>query len=96
MFGWSDWKKSFDRWEDATARYLEEWLKSPLVLGPSGMMLSQAMKMKAQSDRALAQFWGSMGLPTKRDQERTLHLLNQLQSRLIDLEDQLAEVRKNG
>ena len=30
-----------------------------------------------------------LGLPTKRDQERTLHLLNQLQSRLMDLEEKL-------
>jgi hypothetical protein len=30
-----------------------------------------------------------MGLPTKHDQERTLHALNQIQSRLIDIEDRL-------
>jgi len=30
-----------------------------------------------------------MGLPTKRDQERALHLLNQLQSRIMDLEEKL-------
>ena len=35
--------------------------------------------------------WGLMGLPTKRDQERTLHALNQIQSRLLDLEEQLAD-----
>ncbi len=93
MFGWTDWKKGFDQWEDATAKYVEQWLRSPLVLGPSGTLLSNAMKMKAASDRAVAQFWGSVGLPTKRDQERTLHLLNQLQSRIIDLEEQLADAK---
>ena len=30
-----------------------------------------------------------VGLPTRRDQERTLHKLNQLESRLYDLEEQL-------
>jgi hypothetical protein len=30
-----------------------------------------------------------MGLPTKRDQERVLHLLNQLQSKVMDLEEKL-------
>jgi hypothetical protein len=33
--------------------------------------------------------WGAWGLPTKRDQERILHSLNQLQSKLIDLEEKL-------
>jgi hypothetical protein len=86
---WQDWKKSFDVWENATAQALEQWLKSPLVLGPSGAMLTLMMKTKAASDKAIASFWGAMGLPTKRDQERTLHVLNKLESRILDLEEKL-------
>ena len=37
----------------------------------------------------MATWWSALGLPTKRDQERTLHALNQLESRLMDLEDKL-------
>ena len=44
---------------------------------------------KKAADDAKAQLWGQMGLPTKRDQERSLHLLNQLQSRIMDLEEKL-------
>lgn len=91
MLGWDLWKKGFDAWENATAEYAEKLLKSPLLLVPGGAMLSAAMKAKAASDKASATFWGNLGLPTKRDQERTLHALNQLQSRLIDLEERLAE-----
>ena len=36
MLGWDMWKKGFDAWESATARYMEQVLKNPLVLGPSG------------------------------------------------------------
>jgi hypothetical protein len=89
MFGWDDWKKGFDVWEQATAKWVEEWMKSPLVLGPGGAMLTAAMKAKKAADDAKAQLWGQMGLPTKRDQERSLHLLNQLQSRIMDLEEKL-------
>jgi hypothetical protein len=32
-----------------------------------------------------------LGLPTKRDQERTLHALNELESKILDLEERLAE-----
>mgnify|MGYP006969519102 CR=1 FL=1 len=81
-------------WEGATARYLESWLKSPLVLEPAGFWLSAAMKMKAASDKQIAGAWGAMGLPTKRDQERSLHALNQIESRLIDLEEQLADLKE--
>jgi hypothetical protein len=93
MFGWDDWKKGFDAWENATAKVLEEWLKSPLLLEPSGALLTSAMKAKAQTDKAVAALWGGMGLPTKRDQERSLHLLNQLGSRIMDLEERLEEQR---
>jgi hypothetical protein len=34
-------------------------------------------------------------MATKRDQERSLHALNQLESRLLDLEERLAEVSAN-
>ena len=90
---WNMWKNGFNAWEDATAKYTAEWLKSPFVLGPSGAILSAVMKAKGASDKAAASFWGNLGLPTKRDQERALHLLNQLHSRVIDLEEKLEERR---
>ncbi len=89
MIAWDMWKKGFDAWENATAQYLEQVLQSPSVLQPSGSMLTAAMKAKAQVDQAAAKWWGMWGLPTKRDQERLLHAVNQLQSRLLDLEERL-------
>ena len=86
---WETYKKGFDAWENATAKLIETWMKSPLVLKPSGAMLTSAMRMKAASDRAAAMWWGALGLPTKRDQERTLHALHKLESRLNDLEEKL-------
>jgi len=86
---WDQWKKAFDMWEAATAKWVEEWMKSPLVLGPSGAMLTVAMKAKKAADDVKEQVWAQTGLPTKRDQERALHMLNQLQSRLMDLEEKL-------
>jgi hypothetical protein len=88
---WQTWKKGFDAWENASAKYMEHVMKSPLVLGPTGAMLGSVMKAKAAYDKAAAQWVGSMGMATKRDQERTLHTLNQLESRLLDLEERLAE-----
>jgi hypothetical protein len=86
---WATWKRGFDAWEKATAELAEVWLRSPAVLEPAGAMLTAAMKAKAASDKAAALWWGALGLPTKRDQERTLHRLNELESKLLDLEEQL-------
>lgn len=93
MIGWESWKKGFDAWENATAKYLEAWMRSPLVLVPGGAMLTAAMRSKSAVDGAMDTWWSAVGLPTRRDQERSLHALNQLQSRLIDLEETLGELR---
>lgn len=94
MEAFKQWKTAFDQWENATAKYGEEILKMPAVLGPSGTILSGLMKVKAASDRAQAHWWSAMGLPTKRDQERTLHLLTQLESKIHDLEEKLEDANK--
>lgn len=94
MSGFDAFKKSFDVWEKSTATLLETWLKSPLVLEPAGLALTTMMKAKTASDRMMALWWGSIGLPTKRDQERALHAINELESRLLDLEEQLEEQRQ--
>jgi len=86
---WDEFKKGFDAWESKTAEWLELWMKSPLVLEPMGAALSASMRLKAARERAMAAWWAAMGLPTKVDQERTLHALNQLESRLLDLEERL-------
>ena len=91
MNPWDMWKKGFEAWEKTTAEYLKVVLKNPAVLGPAGSLLTAAMKTKAASDRAVASWWGAIGLPTKRDQERALHKLNTLESRLMDLEEQLED-----
>lgn len=88
---WDTWKKGFDVWENATAQYLEQVMKSPLFLGPAGAMLSAAMKAKAHGDKLSAMWWSQWGLPTKREQERVLHMLHRLESRLMDLEETIAE-----
>ena len=89
---WEMWKKGFGAWESTTASYLDKVLKNPSVLTPAGALLTAAMKTKAAGDRAAASWWGALGLPTKRDQERALHKLDRLESLLYDLEERLDEL----
>jgi hypothetical protein len=93
MNPWDLWKKGFDAWEQTTAKYLERVMQNPAVLGPAGALLTAFMKTKAATDRAVASGWASIGLPTRRDQERALYKLDQLEGRLAELEDRLADAR---
>ena len=86
---WDMWKTGFHAWEQATTQYMEKVLSNPAVLAPTGAMLTAVMKTKAGADRAMTAWWSALGLPTRRDQERSLHKLNQLESRLYDLEEKL-------
>ncbi len=90
---WDLWKQGFNTWEQATSQYFEKVMSNPGVLGPAGAMLTLSMKTKSATDRVMSAWWSSIGLPTRRDQERSLHKLNTLESRLYDLEEQLAAER---
>lgn len=86
---WNTWKAGFHAWEQATTQYLEKVLTNPAVLAPTGALLTAVLKTKATADRAMTTWWSALGLSTRRDQERELHKLNQLESRLYDLEEKL-------
>ncbi len=86
---WDTWKKGFGAWEKATTQFVEKALSNPSVIGPAGALLTTVMKTKAATDQAMTRWWSMCGLPNRRDQELTLHKLNQMESRLFDLEEQL-------
>ena len=90
MKPWQLWKQSFTTWETTTSRFLDKVMANPAVLNPAAGLLTAVTKVKAAGNRAASQWWSMVGLPTRVDQERSLHKLNQLESRLLDLEEQLA------
>lgn len=94
MFDWKSLLKQFDRWENTTAAFSTEVLRSPLLLNPIGSAITQTFQAKSGLDRVLQQCWSALGLPTRTEQERVLHALNQLESRLYDLEEKLSDLRE--
>jgi hypothetical protein len=90
---WDMWKQGFNAWEQATSQYMEKVMSNTAVLGSAGAMLTAVMKTKSATDKVMTAWWSTLGLPTRRDQERSLHKLNQLESRLYDLEEQLVTER---
>ena len=90
---WKLWKKGFDAWDAATTRYFDAVLRSPVMLVPSGSMVTGLAKAQARRDKMMSAWWSLWGLPTRREQERAMHTLHQLHSRIIDLEEELHELR---
>lgn len=93
MSPWKIWKGGFDRWEKSTAEYLDKALQNPGFLGPSAGLLKMAMQTKSSSDKAMARWWSTLGLTNRDEQDRTLHRINQLESRILDLEEEVQELR---
>jgi hypothetical protein len=89
------WKKGFDAWEARAAKVSSKVLESPVVLEPTGALLSAVMRGKARTDRVLGDVWSAVGLPNRRDQERTLRLLTVLERRVIDLEEKLEDAHED-
>lgn len=79
----------FQSWEKRTSDYFDKLMRNPTFLNTMGGLLSASYRNKAQLDRALEALWKNLNLPNKKDQERTLHLLNELHSRIFDLEEKL-------
>lgn len=89
---WTAMKSSFDAWEQAATPLFDTWLRSPFFLGSAGTMLTGLTRARAVQRKLLDHWWANVGLSTRRDQERTLHGIDELQSRLVDLEARLAEL----
>ncbi len=88
------WKKGFDAWEERTAKRSSELLQSPRVLEPAGAVLTALLHGKARAGRTLTGVWSAVGLPNRRDQERTLRMLSVLERRILDLEEKLDDARR--
>ncbi|MAQ18157.1 MAG: hypothetical protein CMN30_25590 [Sandaracinus sp.] len=89
---WAAMKASYDAWEQAATPLLDAWLRSPMFLRPAGTMLTGITRVRAMQRKVMDHWWASVGLSTRKDQERTLHGIDELQSRLVDLETRLADL----
>jgi hypothetical protein len=94
MGPWKIWKSGFDRWESATAEYLDQALQSPAFLGPTGTLLKAVMQSKSATNKAMARGWNKLGLMSREDQDKALHRINQLESLVMDLREEIEDLRE--
>ena len=86
-------RQAFKLWERTTNAYVDALVRNPLFLTASGLGLNSALMFKRATDSSMLVFLSLMGLPNRRDQEKTLHLLHQIDGRLDDLEFRLEGAR---
>lgn len=82
-------RQAFQIWERTTAAYFDALVRNACFLTASSAGLNSFLALKKLSDSGTQMFLAALGLPTRRDQERTLHLLHQIEGRLDDLQFQL-------
>lgn len=85
-----------ESWEKKASDYFDTVLRHPTFLNAIGGLLSTGCRNKAQFDRAMGALWKNLNLPNKNDQERTLHLLNELHSRIFDLEERISALTEEN
>ncbi len=89
----SIFRQAFALWERTASAYFAALSRNPFFLGSTGSGLNALFSAKKVADDALTSFVSALGLATREDQERTLHLLHQIEGKLEDLEFELAERR---
>tara|TARA_R110000868_G_scaffold233579_1_gene487288 strand:- start:157 stop:447 length:291 start_codon:yes stop_codon:yes gene_type:complete len=94
MSAWKLWKSGFDRWERTTSEYLDQALRSPALLAPTGSVLKVVMHTKNATSKLVGRGWNVLGVPNREEQDVALHRINQLESQLLDLQEELRALRE--
>jgi hypothetical protein len=85
------WRMWFDAWEPRAAIAWDATVRHPWVVEPLAATITTVARAKSVVDGVRRRLLRAFGLPTREDQERTLFLLQRMESRLLDLEDRLAD-----
>ena len=83
--------KMFNTWEQQASQSMEQYLRNPSVLNFVGNFLQSGLKYKIYWDQFCLHSLKNLMLPNKRDQEKMMHQLNELNSRINDVEDNIEE-----
>ncbi len=82
----------FDFFEKTTTGFMEKLLKDDNLLKIAGKWRDNALDFKNYFDKIISEALKNMNLPNKKDQEKTLHKINMLESQLTDLTERLNKI----
>jgi polyhydroxyalkanoate synthesis regulator phasin len=82
----------FDFIEKTTTGFMEKLLKDDNLLKIAGKWRDNALDFKNYFDKMISEALKNMNLPNKKDQEKTLHKINMLESQVADIEERIKKL----
>jgi hypothetical protein len=85
------WRLWFDAWEPKAAAAWDGALRRPWVVEPVAATLTALARANTIRAEVTRRIWRACGLATRHDQDRLLFALQRLESRILDLEERIAD-----
>ncbi len=82
----------FEFFEKSTTGFMEKLMKDDNLLKIAGKWRDNALDFKTYFDKIISEALKNMNLPNKKDQEKTLHKINMLESQLADISERLGKL----
>jgi hypothetical protein len=84
------WRTWLAAWEPRAAQAWEATVRRPVVVEPVAGAITLVGHMKAISDALARRVVRAFGVAASADQDRILYMLQRMESRILDLEERLA------
>lgn len=85
--------KTTKEWETNLEQFLEKVSTNPTFLNSLTLLLNTQSYSKLLFNSFMEKIWKNLQLPNKRDQERTLYLIHELQFKIHQIEKELKQLR---
>jgi hypothetical protein len=86
--------KSTKEFQQNLEQILEKLSTNPQVLNTLSLTLNTQSHLKSLTNFGFEKLWKGLQLPNKKDQERTLYLLHELQFKIHQMEKEVTRLRK--
>ena len=86
---WDQGVAVFSQWEATTSKLADAGLRSPLLLEPAGRILGAVMELQRRRAVAQTETVRAAGLASAHDLDRTLHAVERLTARVLDLQESI-------
>jgi hypothetical protein len=86
--------KSTKEFQQNLEQILEKLSTNPQILNTLSLTLNTQSHLKSLANFGFEKLWKGLQLPNKKDQERTLYLLHELQFKIHQMEKEVTRLRK--
>jgi polyhydroxyalkanoate synthesis regulator phasin len=89
-------KRLMEQFEKNLASYFEKLMREPSTMQVVTRNLAVSLDLAAAIKKQVHDFLEALAIPTEKDMARLYETVNRLESRVLDLEDELGRLRSGG